>query len=186
MAQEPSFELTPEDEINHNAQADLWLDTVFGHCFYNITGEALSEHPGELQGQWNDLRPDYASTLIQPLNDPKQSDGPQAVILDWNDEKTSCWTQYSSLVPSYAAEEFGKVQTALANADRLKIALVDQGNGPQQVGVILVGEKRVPVIFYQSVAQQGPVLTIVTIVQKTVPDFKYSDFETEVRPKSDE
>lgn len=169
------LDLTPEDKRAHEAEADLWLDTVFGHCLFVVSGETWGNHPAERQGEWRDLRPDYASTLIEPLNDPKQSAHPSAIIIDLNEERTSCWTQYSSLVPTYAGSKFVAVREALGEEDRLKSAYVDQGHGPQQVEVILVGEDRIPVIFYQATTAQGPFLTVVTIVQQTVPDFVYSD-----------
>lgn len=174
-AQAETFTLTPEDERAHQGEADLWLDTVFGHCLFIVSGETWGRHTAELQGEWSDLRSDYASTLVEPLNDPKESAPPSAVIIDLNEERTSCWTQYSSLVPDYAASKFGAIRAALAEEDRLKTAVVDQGNGPMLVEVILVGETRVPVIFYQSSSIRGQLATVVTIVQQTVPNFVYND-----------
>lgn len=167
--------LNLENKQAHHAEADLWLDTVFGHCFYQVSGETWADHPAERSGEWSDLRADYASTLVEPLNDPKQSALPSAVIIDLNDEKTSCWTQYSSLVPEYAGPKLVAIRAALEADDRLKKAYVDQGQGPMQVEVILAGESRVPVIFYQTSSAQGSLVTVVTIVQQTVPNFVYSD-----------
>lgn len=178
-AQAQTIELDAENQLLHHDEADLWLDTVFGHCLFNVAGESFADHPAALQGEWGDLRADYASTLLKPLNDPKQSDAPSGVILDLTDDKASCWTQYSSLVPDYAAKEFGAVWSTLLAEDRLKVAIVDQGAGPLQVNVILIGESRTPVIFYQSASQQGQLFSVVTIVQKTVPDFVYSDIKSE-------
>ncbi|MEQ9506207.1 MAG: hypothetical protein RLO80_08030 [Hyphomonas sp.] len=163
------------DERAHQSEADLWLDTVFGHCLFVVAGETWSDHPGQLQGEWEDLREDYASTLLKPLYDPKVSASRGAVILDLNEEGTSCWTQYTSLVPDYAGSRFTSIIQALGDEDRLKSAFVDQGNGPQQVGVILIGKAKTPVIFYQAEQQQSGALTVVTIIQKTVPDFVYID-----------
>jgi hypothetical protein len=175
VAKAETFPLTEEDARAHESEADLWLDTVFGHCLSVVAGEALSDFPAERQGEWNDLRKDYASSLLKPLYDPKVSVPPGAVILDLNEEGTSCWTQYTSLVPDYAASRFGAVIQLFQDEDRLKTAFVDQGYGPQQVGVLLIGNARTPVIFYQSQTQQSGALTVVTIVQKTVPDFVYID-----------
>ncbi|MEL6755958.1 MAG: hypothetical protein AAFP81_05940, partial [Pseudomonadota bacterium] len=147
--QSESIDLTEDNRRAHEAEADLWLDTVFGHCLFVVSGETLADHPSERQGEWSDLRPDYASTLRKPLTDPKESAFPSAIIIDLNEERTSCWTQYSSLVPDYAGAKFVAIRDALAADDRLKTAYVDQGYGPVQVQVILVGEDRVPVIFYQ-------------------------------------
>lgn len=170
-----TIELTPEDIRAHEEEADLWLDTVFGHCLFAVSGETWGDHPAERQGEWSDVREDYASTLVEPLNDPKESAPPSAVIIDLNPEQTSCWTQYSSLVPTYAGSKFVSIMEAVDAEDRLKTAYIDQGYGPMQVQVILVGEDRVPVIFYQASTAQGPFLTVVTIVQRTVPNFVYSD-----------
>lgn len=170
-----TFTLTPEDRVAHQAEADLWLDTIFGHCLFVVSGETWADHPAERQGEWRDLRPDYASTLIEPLNDPKESMLRNAVIIDLNEEKTSCWTQYSSLVPEYAGPKLVEIRAALEAVDRLKTAYVDQGYGPMQVEVILAGESRTPVIFYQSSTAQGPLSTVVTILQRTVPNFVYND-----------
>lgn len=170
-----TFTLTPEDKVAHQAEADLWLDTVFGHCLFVVSGETWADHPAERQGEWRDLRPDYASTLIEPLNDPKESTLRNAVIIDLNEEKSSCWTQYSSLVPEYAGPKLIEIRAALEAEDRLKTAFVDQGYGPMQVEVILAGESRTPVIFYQSSTAQGPLATVVTIIQQTVPNFVYND-----------
>lgn len=173
--QAESIELTEDNLRAHEAEADLWLDTVFGHCLFVVSGETWADHPSERQGEWSDLRPDYASTLREPLTDPKESAFPSAIIIDLNEERTSCWTQYSSLVPDYAGAKFVAIRDALAADDRLKTAYVDQGYGPVQVQVILVGEDRVPVIFYQATTVQGPLLTVVSIVQQTLPNFVYSD-----------
>ena len=170
-----SLPLSEKDRISHQAEADLWLDTVFGYCLSQIEDTTFEDHPAELQGEWSDLRPDYASTLLKRLYAPKVSALPGAVILDINEKATSCWTQYSSLVPEYASSELLKVRTELAAQDRLKTAVVDQGRGPKQVDVMLVGGDRVPVIFYQAVTPQGQITNVVTIIQKTVSDFKYVD-----------
>ncbi len=167
--------ISDDDQRAHQSEADLWLNTVFGHCLFVVAGEVWSDYPAELQGEWGDLRADYASTLLKPLYDPKVSAPPGAVILDLNEEGTSCWTQYTSIVPDYAASKFGAVIQAFRDEDRLKSAFVDQGYGPQQVGVMLIGSARTPVIFYQTQRQQSGALTVVTIVQKTVPDFVYID-----------
>lgn len=169
------FRVSEEEELAHQSEADLWLDTVFGHCLSVVAGEAWSDYPGALQGEWENLREDYASTLLKPLYDPKVSVLRGAVILDLNEEGTSCWTQYTSLVPDYAGSKFGSVIQAFEDEDRLKSAFVDQGRGPQQVGVLLIGEARTPVIIYQAEGQQDGALTVVTIIQKTVPDFVYID-----------
>lgn len=170
-----TFDLTPEDKVAHQAETDLWLDTVFGHCLFVVSGETWADHPADRQGGWRDLRPDYASTLITPLNDPKESMLRNAIIIDLNEEQTSCWTQFSSVVPEYAGPKLVEIRAALKAQDRLKTAYVDQGHGPMQVEVILAGESRVPVIFYQSSTAQGPLATVVTIIQQTVPNFVYND-----------
>lgn len=170
-----TFPVSEEDERAHQSEADLWMNTVFGHCLFVVAGEAWADFPAELQGEWSDMRKDYASTLRKPLYDPKVSASPGAVILDIDDEGTSCWTQYSSIVPDYAGPRLASVIQAFENADRLKVAIVDDGYGPQQVGVVLIGEARTPVIFYQTGRQQGSAFTLVTIIQKTVPDFVYMD-----------
>jgi hypothetical protein len=174
-ARAESVPTNAEDERAHQSEADLWLDTVFGHCLSVVAGEPLAGFPAELQGDWDNLREDYASTLLQPLYDPRVSVPPGAVILDINEEGTSCWTQYSSLVPDYAVSRFASVIQTLGDQDRLKTAFVDQGFGAQQVGVVLIGSARTPVIFYQAEGYQGSTLTVVTIVQQTVPDFVYID-----------
>lgn len=175
IAAPETFPVNEEDARAHESEADLWLDTVFGHCLFVVAGEAWSDFPAERRGEWNDLRKDYASTLLKPLYDPKVSASRGAVILDLNDEGTSCWTQYTSIVPDYAASKFGAVIQAFRDEDRLKSAFVDQGYGPLQVSVLLIGNARTPVIFYQSQGEQSGALTVVTIVQKTVPDFVYID-----------
>lgn len=167
--------ISDEDERAHQSEADLWLDTVFGHCLFVVAGETWPDHPAELQGEWGDLRPDYASSLLKPLHNPKVSASPGAVILDLNEEGTSCWTQYTSLVRGYAASRFGAVIQAFHDEDRMKSAFVDQGRGPQQVGVLLIGNARTPVVFYQAEREQSGALVVVTIVQKTVPGFVYID-----------
>lgn len=170
-----TLRLTPEDERAHKAETDLWLDTIFGHCLFTVSGETWAEHPADLRGEWSDLRPDYASTLLEPLHDPKVSAAPSAVILDLNEAATSCWTQLSSVMPEHAANEFGRVGEALAAEDRIKTAYVDQGYGSQQVGVILVGKDRTPVILYTATNSRGPLVSFITIVQKTEPGFVYYD-----------
>lgn len=167
--------LTPEDEIAHKAEADLWLDLVFGYCLSQVAGEPWSDHPAELAGEWTDLRPDYASTLAAPLFDPKESVLRGSIIYDLSPGGESCWSQYSSLVPDYAVDQLIEVWEAMNAEDRLKTAVVDQGFGPQEVQVILVGQERVPVIFYQAEGMQGPLPTMITIIQKTLPGFVYND-----------
>ena len=81
-----TLDLTPEDKCAHEAEADLWLDTVFGHCLFEVSGETWANHPAERRGKWRDLRPDYASSLIEPLNDPKESAHPSAIIINFNEE----------------------------------------------------------------------------------------------------
>lgn len=175
LAQADNLNIGAENTHTHQSEADLWLDTTFGYCISQVAGETWAEHPAELSGEWEKLGADYASTLIEPLNDPKVSAPIGAVTIDLNEERTSCWVQYDSIVEEYAASRLGEIRDALKADDRLKTAFVDQGHGPIQVAVILVGETRVPVIFYQSASTQAPITTVVTIMQKTVPDFVYYD-----------
>lgn len=159
----------------HIEQADIWLDTVFGHCMANVTGSPLWQFSSELKGEWSDLRPDYANTLLQPLYNPKEISSPHTIILDISESKESCWTQHSNLVPEYVNEKLTAIFKTLEDEGRIKTAFVDQGRGAQEVGVILVGETREPVIFYQSAQPNQYGFEVVTIVQKTVDDFVYKD-----------
>lgn len=168
-------ELNAEEEAIHRAETDLWLDTVFGYCLAQVASETWSDHPEEIRGNWNNIRSDYSSTLLKPLYDAKVSAFRGTVIVDLNPEATSCWTQYASLVPDYTASKLAVLRDGLIAEDRLKLAYVDQGVGPQLVEVILVGDNKVPVIFYQADGSEQSVKTIVTIIQKTEPGFAYFD-----------
>ncbi|MEM6637961.1 MAG: hypothetical protein AAF667_18955 [Pseudomonadota bacterium] len=175
FAQAQVNQISEEDRIAFQIEADIWLSTVFGYCLCKVTGETYLAHPPELQGDWKDLRPDYASTLLKPLYNPKESVLRSANILDLSPGGESCWTQHSTIIPQYALAELDQIRSALVAENRLKAAYVDQGRGPQKVGVVLVGEAREPVILHQSATQKNGLVDIVTIVQKTVPGFVYLD-----------
>lgn len=154
-------------EMQMETEADLWLNTVFGHCLAQVTGQPLGAFNPDLSEGWTPVREDAQKTMGLKLFNPMESPNTHFTIVDLSASGSSCWTQHSTPAPKIAIKAFSSVIDG-PNAGQFKLVKSGTGRGGATIRFYeyTPADGSGPITIYQARNVRPQLTSFVTIVAR--------------------